>query len=381
MSASPLHCRSSQPPLPRSIRSRLALPTEHSSSIFLLANIGSLALSFSMSTTVSPASDGGAAHKKTQELAAQDKVLKIDVTRKGNAPGDFRASVKQLAGACPDDQPLWLDHTETDYDARGMAPYSVRYACDREATSKMLVDNEAAVRRDIWRKLRQLLDGDGNDNGSTPAVMIDHGTRTADSSCAIVDLVFTTHKHVQKVSIELKQLELQHDDGECSRFKYSFITNSLSGDILVVECLRLPIDDASDTQALLEAFSDMAAGVGKVLGIAELVTNSKEWNVRARNGVTRVYIKIHERNMAIDWSELVHKLPTRFVWHGFPYTLRFQGSGLLKEDVFSSNYPSGADSEANEGASVVSPSKRPRTSNGEATSDSTAAKRPRSSRD
>lgn len=327
-----------------------------------------------MSSTVSPASAGGSAKTNTPELAAQAKSLTIDVAAEGKEDHDFDWSVRKIAGECLVDRPLWLDHTRTRHDGRGLAPYSIRYVSNKEAILKAFEDEEVAIRKAIWRKVRELL----GDDEVTPAIMIDQRTAADGSSRATLDLVFDSHKAVQAVADQLRHLHIQFSNGNADCLEFELNTNSLASDILVVECLRLPIDDVLNTEQLFEAFTDMASGVGTVLGLGEIIMKSKRQKILAPHGVVRCYVKIHEHNMGIPWSQLVNKLPSRFVWHGFPYTLRFQGSQLLKEDVYSSNYPASPAEEANQGTSAASSSKRPRTPNGESSLDSTTAKRSRS---
>lgn len=284
-----------------------------------------------MSTSASsPGRSDGPRQDSTEPV--EDTTLTIDVAAEDTEGVD--QVIEPLAGNLPKDLPVWTNHTELDEDTRGMYAFTIRYGCSERPSFIVPFEIQEEVRNGIWRRVRQIL----QDDDAVPTVMFDECRSTHGSTYGAIDLVFTSDDALKKVLDKIDDIEVELDDGSVTTYDLRCSTNSLNGNILVFECLRLPLDTI-DPHELLEAFKDVAASVGTVLGIGKVVTEVGEWGLRRETGSLRGYIRIHPNNLTLPWRELSRRLVTHFKWQGYPYYFSFPGREHLEEDRVSADYP------------------------------------------
>lgn len=273
----------------------------------------------------------------TEESPKQAKsgIWQIDLDEEDKLDdSDMDLAVEQLSGTCPIDQDLWIDHTQIHYDVRGLAPFTMRFRSTKSPSSVVSPESQGEVRRAVWRKIVELL-GPKADAKTLPAVMFDECATEHGHQAGVIDLVFSDCDTLVEVTGKLETCTLEIKDGDHASSQYLLqgVTNSLGGEIFVVECLRLPITTAN-AKDVHEAFAAELRNVGTVLGIGKLVTSTRGRKVDS--GTSRIYIKIHEENMALPWRELLQKLPTSIKWQGYPYNLTFAGKSRYRSDTIPS---------------------------------------------
>lgn len=235
---------------------------------------------------------------------------------------------------------------------------------------------EKQLRSALWEEISKLL-RQADVPVILPSIIFDESTMPDKVGKGLIDLVFAAPDGFQKVYRtlleQLRPIQIVDLEGGMHVYKCVRRTNSLDGSIIPVECVGLPID-ALDAAAVMAAFEDVAAPLGRVLGVVKIVVKSKEWDAKEQEtGITRFYLQFAPKKMTTPWKETILALPTQFVCNGVPYTMRYSGVDLHTEKVLSTDFSIPLKhATANSSGSSSASDKRSRTAT-DATSDSSSA--------
>lgn len=329
-----------------------------------------------MPQTVSPAN---ATVKAEPSDCGDEDLLRIDLAAESDK--DFRNSLIPLAGLCPIDEPYWTNHSDI-FTARGCQALTIRYM-STEGMLPSIEDIADKIRAAIWRKISGLTYKDGAPP-PFPSIVFDESSMPDHDGMGVIDLVFPSLKEYgsayKSIVRDLHSIEIAGVEGDKTHvYEYACSTNSLDGSIIVIECLRLPIDSL-DAKAVFAALNTMVQPLGSVLGLCKIGVGSKTWGISKQDsGIVRFYLQLTPEKMATSWEHsIVPLLPTHFVCNGVPYTLRYYGVELHKKKSFSTNFDIVFhDSRIPPEASSSSLDKRPREASDAAESSSSAAKKAR----
>lgn len=317
--------------------------------------------------------------------AESQATLRIDLT--ADSAEDQLSELTPIVGSTPLDEPFWHNHA-TMPPARGLGPRTMRYKSNRCSIPEQW-DHLCKARHAIWDKINEALPN-GAAAKALPSIVFDISADPDDHHAGVLDLVFASHEAFEEAYRIMGGLDqivvagVHPDDDDAHIYKFECSTNSMPGRIVPFECIRLP-SDTLDGSAVLAAFQEIFKSLGSVEGMIRVTVHSQRWSVRGQNvGVWRGYVELAPENMAPPWQEVISQLPTHWVCNGIPYTLRYPGSHLHEEDVFSRDFtiPAPPAPEETDQQSVASSSSKRRAASttGAQDSSSTAKKKAKRSK-
>lgn len=166
-----------------------------------------------------------------------------------------------------------------------------------------------------------------------PTILFDGQPHGQQGGC--IDLVFPSSGAAISILNGMHSIKLDNE----APFNFMAWTNSLAGDTIPIDCLRLPLQTANTT-ALLKSLDHAVGEIGSVIGIGSFkITTPIESLASGDEFRTRSYLKLSRASMKLSFSELYTSLPTHFVWYGTPYRLYYPGSGLRNDVQYSADYP------------------------------------------
>lgn len=292
-----------------------------------------------MSASTAPDSADHTSINAESQAKQQDTTVRIDLA--GEPSDDHCSETIPTAGSPPYDAPFWINHAFL-HTPRGLGPRTIRYISNKGSISEDW-KHASTIRDAIWHKLDEIL-ATGAAGDSLPSIVLDTSPISDDDGKGVLDLVFASDESFDEAYDKIVDgfdpivLAGVEGEGETRTYKLQCSTNSLEGKVIPFECIRLPLDRL-DGQAVLAAFREVFKALGSVLGISEVTITSERWDVEDRAaGVLRGYLELSPEWMTTEWDEAVSELPTHWVCNGFPYTLRYPGSDLHGEDVYSRDF-------------------------------------------
>ncbi|PWN24738.1 hypothetical protein BDZ90DRAFT_234693 [Jaminaea rosea] len=267
----------------------------------------------------------------------------------------------QIYGQVPKENPYWTNSARVREDIRSLRALTIRYdSSGSKLTKSDFVQRD--VRERIWRYVRHLSRDRGVD---LPEVCFDQHSAYSRSGSAFIDLVFTSASTLTAVVKSLKEILIESPDQEQQRYVYLCCSNTLPGEIFVVECLGLPLDRL-DVKDIAKGLDLAVSRVGHLLGLAKVVASS--WSTRVEDkytGIVRAYVRLSQESLSLPHADFIKRLPTRFKLAGLSYTLQYAGSTLRPQNIESQDiFERGGEKVTTRplGGSAAGPSKRKRSS-------------------
>lgn len=313
-----------------------------------------------MSTTIG--NSAAASNVAQSQALIQSGTLRVAVAGTCN---DTSYSLQQLAGQSLDDEPYFADHVDYLHDRRSMPAFSARFRSYHAQPSHqrpllpLSLAAQAEIRGALWSTMNALVSNSAA-VGDLPKITFD-----TDTLGHILTVTFPSLTGFQPFVATTKRIQLEGDVSYARTYVQEAVTNTLSGNVFILECLGPPLDGI-DTSVLYASLKSMVSPLGILEGLAKVVGTSQRWET-IEPGILRLYVQLHRSKLAVPYREVVESLPSRFKWHGIAYTLKYPGWHLRSNVVHSADYPESSPAAAPApGADASSGAvKRPRSSESE----------------
>lgn len=282
-------------------------------------------------------------------------VLQVPAAAAGDHGLEY--SLLQYHGNRLDDYPFYFEFAQRVQDRRKLPRLSVRFKSKAQLPQQTGMTNNASrqaeVRTAVWSAYKSLVTHKSDASG-LPKVVFDSmdGFET-------ITVIFTSIAAFEAFANNVKAINLDSDAQSKRNHVQDAMTNTLSGDILVFECLGLPMDTIEEAE-LFASLKTMVSGLGSLESLADVVATSENGEISVEAGILRCYVKLARANLAIDYARLLGNMPTHFKWYGIAYTLIWPRHDHPNYVNHSADYPHSKASSSN-AADTASAAKKQRT--------------------
>lgn len=188
----------------------------------------------SMSTTVSPASDGNRVVKADNSKSTKDRTLHVDMAE--GVDSDIAYDFVPLIGDNPLDRPFWHNLTRLSTDVRGLGAMTARFISDEKHDITIMPSRADVnkIREGVWRALEELLPEPQPFN-FLPSIIFNQAPLDGYGRRDIIDLVFPASlsaRSYNRLLRSYKQLTLEGGDSEPQNYSFLGATNTLPGTVM-----------------------------------------------------------------------------------------------------------------------------------------------------
>lgn len=267
--------------------------------------------------------------KPESDAAGENKTLIVTESLRHTS---LRRTFGPCYGTCPQDVPLELGTTYTTIDRRMLSPWTVRYRANvvGHLNSMRLQDQIISA---VLSRVKEVVP-DEVGRTARPGVIFDadDDEKPTSRKRACLDLLCGTAEVFMAVRACLTTIEVEPVKGERVVYSQHRWSNSLPGYLFPIDILRLPQGSALKYE-FFTALKSMVSRVGEALGVGHVMLADE----RGLTGITRAYVKLSPDAMRLNLSEMVALLPTRLIYDGSGYTLRYTGCSLNEKRIDSRN--------------------------------------------
>ncbi|PWN24741.1 hypothetical protein BDZ90DRAFT_262959 [Jaminaea rosea] len=284
-----------------------------------------------------PDSASGSPKPSLQSETAHSQ-LQVTIKSPSSLPTTSQLRITAIEGQELLDDPNWTDFTRASSDRRLMKPLTMRFVSQSPTAFDRLFEQHNDVRRCIWEKLSQQM-GDCGLKDRRSTILIDRDPLVKAQEGGYVDITFSSETAFARLLGRLSSIRLVLPCGAVIVLTRTDMSNSLRGDIMPFDVLRLPVT-VHNAKDILRSLDDMASGVGSVIGIAKHEIIESSFNPpQVISDKIRGWIKLWPASMTLPFAALVERLPTACKWRGVPFTLWYPGRALHKTASPSIDYP------------------------------------------